>query len=576
MSLNNKNSITPSPEQKSILNCIAQGQNIVADCVAGSGKTTSCILIAETFPEKRILLATFSSRLKGDGREKVKTHNLNNLKVHSYHSICHSYYNVTGHTDIDISQVIETNMPLKRIPDQYDLLVLDETQDMKPLHYFFIKKYIQDIGNVTQKLILGDKFQAVFKFLGSDIRFITHCNQLWNCIFTKQTLSVSYRVTLQNALFINELMLGNTRIIPAKIGSPVNYIICDPDTITKKLADHIALEIEKGYLTPEDVFVLAYSLKTRLGRDKPIKSLERELVRRGIPVFYPSSDEQELKDETCKGKVTFSTFHRSKGLERKLVIIFGFDNSYYTYYDKEADPTICPELLYVAATRATSQLILLHSTKFTALPFIISGIDGIKSKDYVHFVQLDPLDQYSDRDNLKDKNIQVSVTDLVKFLKPIYTDKLTIYVDYLFDTISKSHIEVQFPSIVNAEEVNDINIMVVISMFEARNKEQSTIEKYVRREGKNYIKNNPDIEEHYTSLPDKISSVSDYIKLCLLYVTISGRVHNRIKQIKNYDWLSMDNINNCHNIMEEHLKSDVEYERYIERQFLNHPITGMY
>jgi superfamily I DNA/RNA helicase len=45
------------------------------------------------------------------------------------------------------------------------------------------------------------------------------------------------------------------------------------------------------------------------------------------------------------GKVLFSSFHSSKGLERKVVVIFNFDDSYFKYYAKEKPVNICPNLL---------------------------------------------------------------------------------------------------------------------------------------------------------------------------------------------------------------------------------------
>ena len=61
-----------------------------------------------------------------------------------------------------------------------------------------------------------------------------------------------------------------------------------------------------------------------------------------------------------KGKIVFSTFHQSKGRERKVVLVFNFDQSYFKYYGKELDPNVCPNELYVATTRAQEHLSLFH------------------------------------------------------------------------------------------------------------------------------------------------------------------------------------------------------------------------
>ena len=56
---------------------------------------------------------------------------------------------------------------------KYDIIILDETQDMTDLHYKFIQKFIKDMGSIPTFLIIGDDKQSVFKFKGADSRFLT-------------------------------------------------------------------------------------------------------------------------------------------------------------------------------------------------------------------------------------------------------------------------------------------------------------------------------------------------------------------------------------------------------------------
>ncbi len=44
-----------------------------------------------------------------------------------------------------------------------------------------------------------------------------------------------------------------------------------------------------------------------------------------------SNDCKDINED----KIIFTTFHKSKGRERKLVIVFNFDESYFYYYNKE-------------------------------------------------------------------------------------------------------------------------------------------------------------------------------------------------------------------------------------------------
>ena len=90
---------TPSQEQQYIIDSIAKGHNIVVDAVAGSGKTTTILNMAKTFYDRKILQVTYNSQLKSEVREMVKKHDIFNLEVHSYHSLCVKYYDPVCYTD---------------------------------------------------------------------------------------------------------------------------------------------------------------------------------------------------------------------------------------------------------------------------------------------------------------------------------------------------------------------------------------------------------------------------------------------------------------------------------------------
>ena len=47
-----------------------------------------------------------------------------------------------------------------------------------------------------------------------------------------------------------------------------------------------------------------------------------------------------------------SSFHQSKGLERKLVVVFNYEASFFRFFAKETPPAsrnVCPNAMYVGA-----------------------------------------------------------------------------------------------------------------------------------------------------------------------------------------------------------------------------------
>ena len=106
-----------------------------------------------------------------------------------------------------------------------------------------------------------------------------------------------------------------------------------------------------------------------------MKILENKLVQAGIPIFIPLDDvcniSGDIQSQIMTGKVTFCSFHQSKGLEKKHVYVFGFSNSYFNFYAKDADSSVCPNVFYVAVTRALERLsVVAEECDGEHLPFI--------------------------------------------------------------------------------------------------------------------------------------------------------------------------------------------------------------
>ena len=116
-------------------------------------------------------------------------------------------------------------------------------------------------------------------------------------------------------------------------------------------------------------FILAPSVRSSRS---PIKILEKMIISElnNIQIYIPTSDEEKLSDKVLENKLVFSSFHQVKGLERKIIIIFNFDMSYFDFYEKNKSSKECPNVFYVATTRAKEHLVLLHHYKNNMFEFI--------------------------------------------------------------------------------------------------------------------------------------------------------------------------------------------------------------
>ena len=359
-----------SIEQESVINSISRGNNVIVDSVAGSGKTTCNLHIAKHFPHFNILLLTYNAKLKLETREKVSKLQINNLETQSYHSFCVKHYDHKCYTDSTIGTILSTDQLLYDIID-YDIIIIDEAQDISTLYYQLICKIYKDNSKYAQLCIVGDKFQSIFQFNGADERFIIFGKELFQfneLPWEECKLSTSFRITKEMSQFINHCMLEDERIISNKISTKKPRYLFG-DTRSSLVFEEVRYYLSLGY-QPEDFFILSPSIKSK-NEKNPVHILENNIkVNLSINVYAAPGEDDRIDDDIVKGKLVFATFHQTKGLERKVIIVFNFDDSYFKYYKKDNNPTICPNELYVAATRGIERLSLIHDQSSDYLPFL--------------------------------------------------------------------------------------------------------------------------------------------------------------------------------------------------------------
>ena len=447
-----------SDEQLNIINTIKENKNVICDAVAGSGKTTTVLELAKALPDKLILQITYNSILRHEVKDKAK--DIKNIKIHSYHSLYVNYYNTYAYSDIIINNVIDNNTPpIKELP-KFDIIVIDEVQDMTILFYSAILKFTNDLQKNVQYLLLGDKNQTVYDFKGADNRFLTLAIDLYpNSVVLP--LSHSFRVTVSIANFVNFVLLGKYRIKTFKKGSNVNYLICNTFKIYNFLIKKIKEFLKNGY-KPSDIFILCPSFKSK--KLNPVKLLENELIKSNIPCYvYDSS--KKLDEIVIKNKVVFTTFHKSKGTERKIVIVYNFDSSYFNFFNKTAPKNECPPSIYVALTRASEHLFLLEDINYYPLQFLkYNYLEMTETK----LIDINLINHDLSNDNKKELNIsKIWINDLVKYIDDNKINDIVKYLNLTFNKPTNSYIK--------NNENNDINSLLITSIREYNNTNNMTI-----------------------------------------------------------------------------------------------------
>ena len=233
----------------------------------------------------------------------------------------------------------------------YDLVIIDEAQDMTPLYCKLVSKIINKSTTFPNNMVLlGDCHQSIYNFQGADSRFLSGADKIFNQYknWDKLTLSESFRITADMALFMNKVVLDDNRIKSSKhLTEKPKYFVCDIFYDNETNVAFIEIKNILQEQSPDTIFILAPSVKSN---KSPSRTLARLVGTLNVPIFVPANDDDKLDDDIIKGKIVFSTYHSTKGLERDNVFVFNFDESYFNYYEKEEPRYKCPNALYVALT----------------------------------------------------------------------------------------------------------------------------------------------------------------------------------------------------------------------------------
>lgn len=555
-----------SEEQKNIVDLIGQGCNISVDAVAGSGKTTTGLYIAINNPTKHILLLTYNAKLKIETREKVQLLNLHNMEIHSYHSFCVKYFYRKAYTDSGIIAFLKLNNHSAILRSfEYEIMIVDEAQDMNPVYYEVVQHILKRLKKIEvepQLIVMGDQKQSIYAFNNADSRFLTLSTQIFNNRYQwkKGTLSTSYRLTNQMTRFINGCCNGALPIQAIKPGPRVRYLICD--TFGSKPYREIKNYLRHGYRN-QDIFILTPSVRSE---NSPVRRLANKLTNDNIAIYVPNSDEEKLDDDILNGKIVFSTFHQVKGLERPIVIVFNFDNSYFKFYAKDIPPyeyTQIANTLYVAITRAREQLVVLHDEKYNYLDFLRQSqlYDNCELEISHEFRPQN--EKLSRRSRLK----EIKVTELVKYVPVEILDQCMNYLT--IDSSMGEHDLLEIPTKIKEkdlyESVSEITGSAIPSYYEYKISGKMTVYDYLRNNKMNEIEiylggkkcllsdDNSDDDEVrlYDKLYANLSTTQDVgwsiLQLTTHWLCEKTGYDFKKKQIKQYNWLSPEILEQANN-----------------------------
>jgi len=263
---------------------------------------------------------------------------------------------------IDFNDMINLAVELtKKEPEKYinryDHVLVDEFQDISYQRLELIKCFINENSN-TKLFCVGDDWQSIYQFTGSDVRFFVNFKDY----FPNPEISYlnsNYRSSQTIVGISNELIANNKKQIPKETHS-AHDIGMQPVFIdfTSSFSFNPKIQFENIYNLIQillDDGVEAHEIMVLSRFNKYLKDLEIFCGARGVPT------------ESEHGGVRFYSAHKSKGSESQHVILTDMTSGLYGFPCEIQDSSVMElakrfesdgfideerRLFYVALTRS--------------------------------------------------------------------------------------------------------------------------------------------------------------------------------------------------------------------------------
>lgn len=258
----------------------------------------------------------------------------------------------------------------------YKYIIIDEYQDISYQRFNLIKK-ISDSNN-SKVIVVGDDFQAIYSFSGSDINLFTDFSKIFGYASilkitntyrnSQELINIAGNFVMKNNNQIKKNLVSNKRC-----SNPV--IICYYKDSIKSLNYCINMIVKEYGLSKNILLLGRYNFDINIYLGKYYKKEGNKIIYS----IYPELD------------ITFLSVHSSKGLGFDNVIILNCNDSLYGFPSKVLTDSVLKllnlssdineerRLFYVALTRTKNKVyILSDKTKKSSFARELENYKGVK------------------------------------------------------------------------------------------------------------------------------------------------------------------------------------------------------
>lgn len=324
------------------------------------------------------LLETVINLIKSNGYtiDRVRQLNINNTHVRINNivlSLAEPIFDkycsyLIEHDEIDFNDMI--NLALRYIEEgkyvsPYKYVIVDEYQDISKARFSLLNSMRK--SNDFDLFCVGDDWQSIYRFNGSDVGFFINFQNYWGPTetskiettyrFSQSLIEISGNFIMQNPVQIRKQIKGNE--------DSDGFGVAEINAYTDKYA--VQFMIDKLEDLPKDstvYFIGRYTFDDGMLKDNELLHCRYNNVTARLDVKYDKRPDLEM---------SFMTAHRSKGLQADYVFILNNKKSKMGFPSKIQDAPILDLLLencdrypyaeerrlfYVALTRAKKKVYL--------------------------------------------------------------------------------------------------------------------------------------------------------------------------------------------------------------------------
>ncbi|MBP3746767.1 MAG: AAA family ATPase [Ruminococcus sp.] len=336
--------ISLSDEQEYFVNKVLEGYNILVDACIGSGKTTAIQLLCGKLPkDKKILYLTYNKLLKIDAKTKIKVKNATVTNYHGFAFMCLKRIGINAGVNDMISLFNEKKPQLYK----YDVLIIDEYQDIET-EFAEMLEYIKSTNPRMQLIAVGDMQQKIYDKTNLKVSE-----------FINQFLGNHLKLEFTKCFRLSENLAAQLGRIWQKKIIGVNSQCVVENMNADRIVDFLAKQ------DPKDILCLG-SRNGALSRTLNKLEADHSDIFNKATVYASISENDSLGTTQPSDKTAiFTTFDSSKGLERKICVVFDYTESYWQLRVTKPQQSyeILRNIFCVAASRGKERIIFVDSNE---------------------------------------------------------------------------------------------------------------------------------------------------------------------------------------------------------------------